>query len=78
MEMDSERYTFLADRFKVDRPKIIQVLFVDETLIKIGGLEYWPWIAYEHNMDVWLMMHLSRDNSHMLSVVLQAIKTWLL
>jgi transposase-like protein len=42
MEMDSERYTFLADRFKVDRPKIIQVLFVDETLIKIGGLEYWP------------------------------------
>ena len=57
-----QRYAFLADRFRIDRRKIRQV-FVDETLVKIDGLEYWLWIAYEPNLDVCLMMHLSRERT---------------
>jgi hypothetical protein len=39
MEMDSEN-AFLADKFRIDKSKIRQI-FVDETLVKIDGLEYW-------------------------------------
>ena len=63
MEVGSE-IAFLADRFRIDRRKIRQV-FVDETLVKIDGLEYWLWIAYEPNLDVCLMMHLSREKTEL-------------
>ncbi|HEY7573098.1 MAG TPA: DDE-type integrase/transposase/recombinase [Nitrososphaeraceae archaeon] len=56
-----QRYAFLATiRFTIDKHKIRQILIVDETLVKIDGLEHWLWIAYEPNMNVCLMMHLSR------------------
>jgi putative transposase len=58
-----QRYAVLADRFRIDRHKIRQVLFVDETLVKIDSLEYWLWIAYEPNLDVCLMMHISRERT---------------
>jgi putative transposase len=58
-----QRYAFLADRFRIDKHKIRQILFVDETLVKIDGLEYWLWVAYEPNLDVCLMMHLSRERT---------------
>ncbi|HET7284700.1 MAG TPA: hypothetical protein VFI70_08435 [Nitrososphaeraceae archaeon] len=57
-----QRYAFLADRFEIDRHKVRHI-FVDETLVKIDGLEYWLWIAYEPNLDVCLMMHLSRERT---------------
>ena len=57
-----QRYAVLDDRFRIDRHKIRQV-FVDETLVKIDGLEYWLWIAYEPNLDVCLMMNLSRERT---------------
>jgi putative transposase len=58
-----QRYAFLAaDRFRIDKHKIRQI-FVDETLVKIDGMEYWLWVAYEPNLDVCLMMHLSRERT---------------
>lgn len=57
-----QRYVFLANRFRTDRHKIRQIL-VDETLVEMDGLEYWLWIAYEPNMDVCLMMRISREGT---------------
>jgi hypothetical protein len=51
--------------------------FVDEILAKIGGLEYWTWLAYEPKTSVcWIMIHLigEKDNFRKLSI-LQAVKT---
>jgi transposase-like protein len=50
----------MADKFKIDRHKVRQI-FVDETLVKIDGMEYWLWVAYEPSLEVCLMMHLSRE-----------------
>ena len=52
----------LVDRFGTDRRQVKQ-LFVDETLLKIDGQNYWLWIAYEPNLDACLMMHLSRERT---------------
>ncbi|MDQ3903601.1 MAG: hypothetical protein M3247_08180 [Thermoproteota archaeon] len=41
-----QRYSKLADRFRKDRPRVKQI-FVDETLLKIDGQNYWLWVAYE-------------------------------
>jgi transposase-like protein len=79
-----QRYSDHADRlFRTDKrlvKGIIIIFVVDETpLLQIdGGCDYcWLWIAYEPNLDVCLMMHLSRERTIifvcMLSVVLQAI-----
>jgi transposase-like protein len=39
-------------------------IFVDkETLLQIDGHDYWLWIAYEPNLNVCLMMHLSREKT---------------
>jgi putative transposase len=51
-----------ADRFRIDRRQVRQI-FVDETLLKVDGHEYWLWIAYEPNQNVCLMMHLSRERT---------------
>ena len=37
--------------------------FVDETLLKIDGQDYWLWLAYEPNLNTCLMMHLSRERT---------------
>ena len=40
------------------------MIFVDETSIQIDGKDYyWLWIAYEPDMDLCLMMHISRERT---------------
>ena len=39
------------------------MIFVDETLIQIDGKDYWLWIAYEPDMNLCLMMHISRERT---------------
>jgi putative transposase len=57
-----QKYSSLADRFRTDR-RAIKEIFVDETLIRIDGIEYWLWVAYEPNLDVCIIMHLSRERT---------------
>ena len=57
-----QRYSELADRFRIDRRQVKQI-FVDETLFKVDGHEYWLWIAYEPNQNKCLMMHLSIERT---------------
>jgi transposase-like protein len=40
---------------------MIKEIFVDETLLRIDGQDYWLWIAYEPNLNTCLMMHLSQE-----------------
>lgn len=44
--MDTKKYSEYADKFKVDR-NLVKEIFVDETLVKIDGQNYWLWIAYD-------------------------------
>ena len=45
------------------------MIFVDETLIQIDGKDYWLWIAYEPDMDLCLMMHISRERTIFVYVI---------
>ena len=54
-----QEYSSLADRFRVGK-RSVKRIFVDETLIKIEGQNYWLWTAYEPNLNACLMMRLSR------------------
>jgi transposase-like protein len=56
-----QKYSRLADRFKVNIHLIKEIL-VHETLLKINGRAYyWLWIAYDPNTKSCLMIHLSRQ-----------------
>src|SRR5919108_3723359 len=58
-----QKYSDSADRFVTAR-HIVREIFVDETLLKINGQDYWLWIAYdEPNLKSCLMMHLSRERT---------------
>jgi putative transposase len=57
-----QRYSSLADEFRISKHRVKQI-FVDETLLKIDGQEYWLWIAYEPMLNVCLAMHLSRERT---------------
>jgi putative transposase len=57
-----QKYSKLADRFKVKRHLVKEIL-VDETLLKVNGQAYWLWIAYEPNTKSCLMIHLSREKT---------------
>jgi putative transposase len=57
-----QKYSKLADRFKVNR-HLVKEIFVDETMLKINGQDYWLWVAYEPNLNTCLMMHLSRERT---------------
>ncbi|MFQ6134399.1 MAG: DDE-type integrase/transposase/recombinase [Nitrososphaerales archaeon] len=57
-----QRFAYLADRFGVDRCAVKHI-FVDETLIRVKGREYWLWIAYEPSLDRCLLMHLSVERT---------------
>ena len=57
-----QKYSILADRFVVGKRKVHEI-FVDETLLKINGQDYWLWIAYEPNLHVCLMFHLSIERT---------------
>ena len=43
-----QKYASLTDRFVIGGRRIKDV-FVDETLLKINGENYWLWLAYEPN-----------------------------
>jgi transposase-like protein len=36
---------------------------IDETMITIKGEVYWLWIAYEHYINKYLLMNISRERS---------------
>jgi transposase-like protein len=55
-----QKYSDRADRFIIHR-SMIKEIFVDETLLRIDGQDYWLWIAYEPNLNTCLMMHLSQE-----------------
>ena len=57
-----QKHSSLADRFRIDR-RLVKRIFVDETLLKIDGQDYWLWLAYEPNLNVYLIMHLSRERT---------------
>jgi transposase-like protein len=68
------KYSRLADRFKVNRHLIKEILVVDETLLKVNGQAYWLWIAYEPNTKSCLMIHLSRERTIFLYAI-SSLKT---
>jgi putative transposase len=57
-----QKYSDCANRFMTDR-RLVKEIFVDETLLRIDGQDYWLWIAYEPNLKSCLMMHLSRERT---------------
>jgi putative transposase len=57
-----QKHADVVDRFKVNKNQV-KMIFVDETLIQIDGKVYWLLIAYEPDMDLCLMMHISRERT---------------
>jgi putative transposase len=59
-----QKYSGLADnpRFRINKHSIREI-FVDETLLQIGGQDYWLWVDYEPNVNKCLMIHLSRERT---------------
>jgi transposase-like protein len=55
-----QKYSSLAERFRIDR-RSVKRIFVDETLLRIDGQDYWLWIAYEPDYNACLAMHLSGE-----------------
>jgi transposase-like protein len=44
----------------------IKKIFVDETLLKINGQDYWLWLAYDEpnlHVCVFLLFHISRERT---------------
>ena len=53
----------MADRFVIAKCRVKEI-FLDETLLKINGQDYWLWIAYdEPNIHACLLFHLSRERT---------------
>ena len=57
-----QKYASLTDRFVIGGRRIKDV-FVDEPLLKINGENYWLWLAYEPNLHVCLLFHISRERT---------------
>jgi putative transposase len=51
-----------TDIFQTNK-RAVKEIFVDETLLQIDGQDYWLWMAYEPNLGICLMMHLSRERT---------------
>ena len=45
-----QKYSDCADRFILER-RLVKEVFVDETLLRIDGHDFWLWIAYEPNLN---------------------------
>jgi transposase-like protein len=60
-----QKYSDLVDSFGTDRRLVKEIFVVDEALLLQinGGQNFWLWIAYEPNLNVCLMMHLSRERT---------------
>jgi len=52
----------VCDRFDVER-KMVRIIFVDETMIRIRGREAWVWVAYEPRLKMFLAFHVSYNQS---------------
>ena len=64
-----QKHANIVEEFSIKKSQV-KVIFVDETLIQIdGGQDYWLWIVYEPNMDLCLMMHLSRERTVFVYVI---------
>jgi hypothetical protein len=48
---------------------MIKEIFVDETLLRIDGQDYWLSIAYEPNLNTCVMMHPSQEKGQFLFVI---------
>ena len=57
-----QRLAPICDRFDVDR-KLVSVIFVDETMIRIRGREAWVWVAFEPGLRCFLAFHISYNRS---------------
>jgi putative transposase len=57
-----QKYSDCADIFQTNK-RAVKEIFVDETLLRIDGQDYWLWIAYEPHLNTCLMMHLSRERT---------------
>jgi putative transposase len=68
-----QKYSNLDDRIKTDRHHSVKAIFVDETMIRIDGQDYyWLWIACEPNLDSYLMICIYQEKgrfSCMLSIL---------
>jgi putative transposase len=58
-----QKYANCADRFVETDRRMVKEIFVDETMLQIDGQNYWLWVAYEPNLNVYLIMHLSRERT---------------
>ncbi len=57
-----QRLAPICDRFDVDR-RLVSLIFVDETMIRIRGREAWVWVAFEPGLRVFLAFHISYNRS---------------
>jgi putative transposase len=57
-----QRLAPICDRFDVER-KLVRVIFVDETMIRIRGREAWVWVAFEPGLRVFLAFRISYNRS---------------
>ncbi len=57
-----QRLAPLCDKFDVDR-KLVRIIFVDETMVKIRGKQAWVWIAFEPGLRVFLAFRISYNQS---------------
>jgi transposase-like protein len=56
LELDAEETCYIVEGFRINKSQV-KVIFVDETLLKINGQDYWLWITYKSNIDLCLMMY---------------------
>jgi transposase-like protein len=63
-----QKYAKLTDRFVIGRRRIKEI-FVDETLLKVHGQNYWLWLAYEPNLHVCLLFHLCLEKEPFLYAI---------
>jgi transposase-like protein len=57
-----QRLAPICDRFDVDK-KLVRIIFVDETMIKIRKRQAWVWVAYEPTLRVFLSFRVSYNQS---------------
>src|ERR1700737_4256356 len=58
-----KRFAPICDRFDVVDRRLVRLIFVDETMIKIRGRQVWVWVAYEPRLKVFLSFRISYNRS---------------
>jgi putative transposase len=57
-----QRLAPVCDRFDVDR-RLVSLIFVDETMIRIRGRQAWVWVAFEPGLRTFLAFRISYNRS---------------